>query len=123
MLHFNLALKKDTFWKKTSSSLNSCPCGKPSTSHGDRPTVRVEDKSYVMSYVIKQERQKELNYFSPVLILDPGGKELPQFHGEAVTVQMVQLLQIPGLQLLQLVPLSHPDIHLHKPTQKINKIT
>lgn len=45
----------------------------------------------------------------PILTLDPGGQELPQLHGEAVAVQVVELLQIPGLQLLQLVPLSHPD--------------
>lgn len=37
---------------------------------------------------------------SPVLALDPGGQELPQLHGEAVTVQVIQLLQIPRLQLL-----------------------
>lgn len=45
----------------------------------------------------------------PILTLDPGGQELSQLHGEAVAVQVVELLQIPGLQLLQLVPLSHPD--------------
>lgn len=53
----------------------------------------------------------------PILTLDPGGQELPQFHGEAVAVQVVELLQIPGLQLLQLVPLSHPDKCPLKPAQ------
>lgn len=44
----------------------------------------------------------------PVLALNPGGQELPQLHGEAVTVELVELLQVPGVELLQLVPLRHP---------------
>lgn len=55
---------------------------------------------------------------SPVLTLDPGGQELPQLHGEAVAVQVVELLQVPGLQLLQLVPLRHPDRDLLQPVAR-----
>lgn len=44
----------------------------------------------------------------PILTLNPRCQELPQLHGEAVTVQLVQLLQVPSVQLLELVPLGHP---------------
>lgn len=48
--------------------------------------------------------------YAPVLTLDPGCEKLAELHGEAVTVQMVQLLQVARLQLLQLVPLGHADL-------------
>jgi len=76
------------------------------------PFVRRHKKQNVF---FKQE-PRNASYVSPVLTLDPGGEELPQLHGEAVAVQVVELLQIPGIQLLQLVPLGHPDTRLQKPT-------
>lgn len=48
--------------------------------------------------------------YAPVLTLDPGSKKLTELHREAVTVQMIQLLQVASLQLLQLVPLGHADL-------------
>lgn len=44
----------------------------------------------------------------PVLAFNPWGQELPELHGEAVTVELVELLQVPRVELLQLVPLRHP---------------
>ena len=49
-------------------------------------------------------------WYPPVLALDPRGEELTQLHGEAVTVQVIELLQVARLQLLQLIPLGHDDL-------------
>lgn len=36
----------------------------------------------------------------PVLAFNPWGQELPELHGEAVTVELVELLQVPRVELL-----------------------
>lgn len=36
----------------------------------------------------------------PVLAFNPRGQELPELHGEAVTVELVELLQVPRVELL-----------------------
>lgn len=54
----------------------------------------------LISKTKNKSKPKHLSNFSPVLTLNPWGQELPQLHWEAVAVKVVELLQIPGLQLL-----------------------
>lgn len=49
-----------------------------------------------MSKVLSLAFQKVL----PVLAFNPRGQELPELHGEAVTVELVELLQVPRVELL-----------------------
>lgn len=58
----------------------------------------------VMSKVPSEAFEKAL----PVLAFNPWGQELPELHGEAVAVELVELLQVARVELLQLVPLRHP---------------